>query len=323
MQLGEEQMLVPDNKNTPAFSKQQMDKINYYISHSKSSNTKKSYYADWKHFTDWCTLHNVSPLPAEVETICFYLTELAETHRFSTLRRRIASISEAHKMSMHVSPTKSLEVIALMDGIRREKGSRQKPKKALMLQNLPDLISEIDTSTLAGVRDKAIILLGFALASRRSELVAINVDDLEFHDFGMDVSVRDTKTRNDDLIKGVVFSNNDYCPVKATEDWIETAKLFNGALFRSIDRHGNMKGRLSDKSISLIIKKYVALAGMDPRQFGGHSLRSGLSTSAAMMGMTDIAIMKQTGHKTREMVDRYVQAGQRYRNNASSVLRNL
>ncbi|GKU84150.1 site-specific integrase [Niallia sp. NCCP-28] len=316
-------MLVPKQKQFLSLNQKQKEKIHYYISQSKSENTKKSYSADWKHFTEWCTFHNVSPLPASVETICFYLTELAETHKFSTIRRRLSSISEAHKLKQHISPTKSMEVVALVEGIKREKGSRQKPKKALMLPILPKLIDQMDTTTIAGIRDKAIILLGFALASRRSELVALNIEDLEFHDFGVDVRVRETKTKNDDLIKGVIFSNNEYCPVKATEQWIEAANLHSGALFRSIDRHQNINGRLSDKWIALIIKKYIEAAGLNPKDFAGHSLRSGLSTSAAMMGMTDISIMKQTGHKTREMVDRYVQAGQRYKNNASSILKNL
>jgi integrase len=210
-----------------------------------------------------------------------------------------------------------------MEGIKREIGSQQEPKKALMLQVLPNLIGKIDTTTLIGLRDKAIILLGFAIASRRSELVAINIEDLQLNDFGMDVRIRETKTRNDDLVKGVVFTYNEFCPISATKSWIKAGLITSGALFRSIDRHGNVKERLSDKSIALILKKYIGEMGLDSNDFAAHSLRSGLSTSAAMMGMTDIAIMKQTGHKTREMVDRYVQAGLRYKNNASSILKNL
>jgi integrase len=154
-------------------------------------------------------------------------------------------------------------------------------------------------------------------------LVAINIEDLDLNDFGMDVRIRETKTKNDDLIKGVVFTYNEFCPVKATQNWLRAAGITSGALFRSIDRHGNVKERLSDRSIALIVKKYIGELGMNVNDFAAHSLRSGLSTSAAMMGMTEIAIMKQTGHKTREMVDRYVHAGLRYKNNASSILKNL
>lgn len=303
--------------------KEQLEKVKYYITSSKSQNTQKSYSSDWKHFTDWCDQHHLSPLPAKTETICIYLSELAETHKFSTLRRRLSSISEAHRFKKFGSPTKQIEVVSLMEGIKREKGSRQSPKKALMVQVLPDIIDRIDLTSLSGIRDKAIILLGFALASRRSELVSINIEDLEINDFGIDVRIRETKTRDDNLIKGVVYTYNQFCPVKATQAWMDAAHIHQGALFRSVDRHGNIKDRLSDKSVALILKKYVRDIGLEPKDFAGHSLRSGLSTSAAMMGMTDIAIMKQTGHKTREMVDRYVQAGLRYQNNASSILKNL
>jgi site-specific recombinase XerD len=318
-----ERMLVPENEKFLEIEKDKLDKIKFYIQNSKSKNTQKSYSADWKHFTEWCKANKRSPLPAEIGTICLYISELAETHKYSTLRRRLSSISEAHRFKRYLSPTKTLEVQSLMEGIKREIGSRQESKKAMMIQILPELIGKIDTSTLLGLRDKAILLLGFALASRRSELVAINVEDLEVNDFGMDVRIRETKTKDDDLVKGVVFTYNDFCPVKATNRWIKEAGINTGALFRSIDRHGNIKDRLSDQSIALIVKKYIGELGMDERDFAAHSLRSGLSTSAAMMGMTDIAIMKQTGHKTREMVDRYVQAGLRYKNNASSILKNL
>lgn len=316
-------MLDKQNDNLLQVEKEKLEKIKYYIKNSKSKNTQKSYTSDWKHFTEWCESHQRTHLPANAGTICLYLSELAETHKYSTLRRRLSSINEAHRFKKYLPPSKQIEVQALMEGIKREIGSQQEPKKALMLQVLPNLIEKVDTSTLIGLRDKAILLLGFALASRRSELVSINIEDLQLNDFGMDVSIRETKTKNDNLIKGVVFTYNEFCPVNATKGWIKAGMIESGALFRSIDRHGNVKDRLSDKSIALIVKKYIGELGLDSNDFAAHSLRSGLSTSAAMMGMTDIAIMKQTGHKTREMVDRYVQAGLRYKNNASSILKNL
>lgn len=315
--------LRDNNSEFLTIEKEKFEKIKFYIQNSKSKNTQKSYSADWKHFTDWCKINHRSPLPANAGTVCLYLSELSETHKYSTLRRRISSINQAHRFKKLTPPGREIEVQSLMEGIKREKGSRQDPKKALMLQFLPALIQKVDTSSLIGIRDKAILLLGFALASRRSELVAINTEDLEINDFGMDVRIKETKTNNDDLIKGIVFTYNEFCPVTATKKWIKAANITSGALFRSIDRHGNVKDRLSDQSISLIIKKYISQLGMEEKDFAGHSLRSGLSTSAAMMGMTDISIMKQTGHKTREMVDRYVQAGLRYKNNASSILKNL
>lgn len=316
-------MLVPKEDFFLQMEQEQLEKVNYYIQNSKSKNTQRSYAADWRDFTDWCERNNRLPLPASPGTICLYLSEMASTHKYATLRRRLSSINQAHRYKKYFPPSRQIEVQTLMEGIKREIGSQQEPKKALMLQTLPDLIQKIDTTTLMGIRDKAIILLGFALASRRSELVSIDLEDLQLNDFGMDVRIRETKTKNDDLVKGVVFTHNEFCPVTATQEWIQAGGFTSGALFRSIDRHGNVKGRLSDKSIALILKKYIAELGLNEFDFAAHSLRSGLSTSAAMMGMTEIAIMKQTGHKTREMVDRYVQAGLRYKNNASSILKNL
>lgn len=316
-------MLLTESTKFLQIDREKLEKIKFYIQNSKSKNTQKSYASDWKHFTKWCDVNGRDPLPASAGTLCLYLSELATTHKYSTLRRRVSSINMAHKFKHHLPPSREVEVQALLEGIKREIGSRQEPKKALMLHVLPDLISKIDTSSPMGLRDKAILLLGFALASRRSELVSINIEDLQINDFGMDVRIRETKTKNDDLIKGVVYTYNEFCPVKATQEWIKISEITSGALFRSIDRHGNIKERLSDKSVALIIKKYIGELGMDVKDFAAHSLRSGLSTSAAMMGMTEIAIMKQTGHKTREMVDRYVHAGLRYKNNASSILKNL
>jgi site-specific recombinase XerD len=153
-------MLVPQNENFLQIEKEKLEKIKFYIQNSKSKNTQKSYSSDWKHFTEWCEKNHRSPIPADVGMICLYISELAETRKYSTLRRRLSAISEAHRFKKYPSPTKQLEVQTLTEGIKREKGARQEPKKALMLQVLPDLIGKIDTSTLIGVRDKAILLLG-------------------------------------------------------------------------------------------------------------------------------------------------------------------
>lgn len=316
-------MLAPRNDKFVSLNKEQLERVKYFIRNSKSKNTQKSYSADWRHFTKWCEINERSPIPANVGTVCLYLSELAHTHKYSTIRRRLSSINKVHKYKKLFPPSKYIEVQSLMEGIKREIGSQQTPKRALMVQLIPDLIAEIDHKTLIGKRDKALILLGFALASRRSELVNVNLEDLEVNDLGMDVHIRETKTNTDGIIKAVVFTHNDFCPIRAVLDWIQAANISDGAIFRSIDRHGNINNRLSDKSVALIIKKYVKKLGLETIDFAAHSLRSGLSTSAAMMGMTDITIMKQTGHKTREMVDRYVQSGLRYKNNASSILKNL
>jgi len=303
--------------------KEKLEKIKFYIEHSKSENTRKAYSSDWADFTDWCEFHHLDSLPASVETVGMYIADLADRCKLSTIQRRLSSIGEAHKMKKLPNPTKHHEIFLLIAGIKKEKGGRQESKKALLLPVLQDVIDRIDTSTLIGVRDKALILTGFALASRRSELVAINLEDISFNDLGVDIRINETKTGQEELIKAIVFAHNDYCPVKALKSWISLANIGSGPIFCSVDRHGNIKGRLHDKSVATIVKKYIQQLGLDANTYAAHSLRSGLSTSAAMYGMNDTSIMKQTGHKTRAMVDRYVQDGMRYKNNASSILKHL
>lgn len=316
-------MLINANRNLPTLKKEKLEKIKYYIEHSKSENTRRAYSSDWKDFTNWCERHQVESLPASVETIGMYVSDLAEKNKFSTIERKLSSISSAHKLKQLPNPTKHHEIYLLVTGIKREHGGMQTPKKAMLLPLLQDVIDKIDTSTLIGVRDKALVLVGFALASRRSELVAIDVEHLSFNDLGVDVHIKDTKTDQEDLIKAIVHTHNDYCPVRALQNWLSKSNIHEGAIFRSIDRHGNIKGRLHDQSVAAIIKKYVQKLGLNADNYAGHSLRSGLSTSAAMYGMNDTSIMKQTGHKSRAMVDRYVQDGMRYKNNASSILKHL
>lgn len=316
-------MLMKSDQHSVSINRDKLEKIKYYIEHSKSENTRRAYASDWKEYTLWCEHHQLQSMPASVETVGMYLSDLAGNNKLSTIKRKLSSISSAHKFKNQPNPTKHHNIHLIIEGIRRKHGGRQEPKKALLLTVLQDIVDEIDTSTIIGVRDKALILSGFALASRRSELVALNKEDLEFNNLGVDVRIKDNKTAQEDLVKAIVYAKNDYCPVSALQEWLQKANIEEGPMFRSIDRHGNINGRLSSKAVALIIKKYVGKLGLDIDEFSAHSLRSGLATSAAALGMNDTSIMKQTGHKTREMIDRYIQEGMRYKNNASSILKHL
>lgn len=316
-------MLIKSDQHSLSINRDKLEEIKYYIEHSKSENTRRAYASDWKEFALWCEHHQLESMPASVETVGMYLSDLAGNNKLSTIKRKLSSISSAHKFKNQPNPTKHHDIHLLIEGIRRKHGGRQEPKKALLLNVLQDIVDETDTSTIIGIRDKALILSGFALASRRSELVALNIEDLEFNDLGVDVRIKDNKTAQEDFVKAIVYARNDYCPVVTLQQWLEAANIKEGAVFRSIDRHGNINGRLSSKAVALIIKKYIGKLGLDVSDFSAHSLRSGLSTSAAMLGMNDSSIMKQTGHKTRAMVDRYIQEGIRYKNNASSILKHL
>jgi site-specific recombinase XerD len=292
------------------------------LSHSKSDNTKLAYDSDWKSFTAFCSLYSHSPIPANEMTIIHYISELSKTLKVSTIKRHISSIAKAHTSSRLISPTTHPLVIEALAAISRTKGNKQTPKKALILDDLKSLIDGIDVSTIQGKRDKALILLGFSTASRRSEIVSINAEDISFNDHGMDINIYESK-RERYITKSVLFTNNDYCPVNAIKEWLQVSRIKSDSLFRSIKKGNNVYERLSDKTVSNLIKQYAELAGLDPSIYSGHSLRSGFITSAGEEGYDLSSIKRQSGHNTLVMIDRYTQEGKRYQNNASSILSKL
>lgn len=316
-------MLINVNQQNELSIQNQMNEVNNLMKQSKSKNTITAYQKDWKQFSEWCLQNQFTSLPATVETVLLYINHLSKQFKYSTIRRKLSSISQAHDTVEQVNPTKHIHVSNLMKGIANVKGTKQEGKQAILLDDIRMMIDSIDTNKLIGKRDKAMLLVGFALASRRSELVAIDLEDISFTAKGMDILIKQTKTHEEAFRKSVIKIDSDYCPVQALKDWIESADIKEGAIFLTIDRHGNIKERTNDKTVARVVKKYAELAGLNPNDYAGHSLRSGLATSASEAGMNDTSIMKQTGHKTRNMVDRYVQEGNKYKNNASSILRNL
>lgn len=311
------------NQQNEMAVQQQMDEVKKLIENSISENTKKAYRNDWTQFEEWCLQYHMASLPAKVNTVLLYINDLSKRYKYSTIRRRLSSISQAHETKGEDNPTKNHYVQKTMAGIAKQNGTKQESKKAAVLDDLKSMIDSIDTGRLIGKRDKAMLLLGFALASRRSELVSINIEDISFTAQGMDLAIQQKKTGDAPIRKSVLKIDTDYCPVQAVKEWIEAAEIKEGALFLTIDRHGNIKRRTNDKTVARVVKKLAEAAGLNPQDYAGHSLRSGLATSAAQEGMNDTSIVKQTGHKTRHMVDRYVQEGNRYKNNASGILRSL
>ncbi|GAA4880444.1 site-specific integrase [Paenibacillus vulneris] len=306
----------------PILSESQQNEINSLLQSSKASNTLKAYNSDWNHFTYFCSSHNLTPLPAHPDTILLYITTLSSTNKLSTIKRHLAAINKAHTSSNHPSPTNIQTVKELLDGVARKIGNKQTPKKALVLDEIKAIIDCIDTTTLQGKRDKAILLLGFSTASRRSELVSINLQDLTLTSQGMDISIYEQKN-NTHVLKSIVYTHNNYCPIQALNDWLDASLIKNNALFRSINKSGKIGERLKPHNVAVIVKKYVTLAGFDPTHYAGHSLRSGFATSAAMENFNTESIMQQTRHNTRFMVDRYVQYGNRFKNNASTILKKI
>ena len=282
---------------------------------SKASNTLRAYKADYKDFAGFCIKNGFKSMPSDPKVLSLYLTYLSKSSKFSTLKRRLASISVIHKLSGHYIDTKHPVITENLMGIKRVIGSYQKAKKPILINELKLIVDSIDkdSNKKNKIQNKALILIGFAGGFRRSELVAIDYEDIEFVNEGVKIFVRRSKTdqSGEGMIKAIpYFDNKIYCPVLALKRWIEFNEIKSGKIFE-----------ISDKSVALIIKKYVSQAGLDPNKYGGHSLRSGFATSAAESGAEERNIMAMTGHKTTQMVRRYIQEANLFKNNALNKIK--
>ena len=286
------------------------------LRNSKAANTLRAYQADFKDFSAFCTKNGLSSMPTEPKILSIYLTHLSSTSKFSTLKRRIASISVLHKMKGHYLDTKHPIIMENLHGIKRVRGTNQKTKKPILINDLKAIINSIDQLNQPEkkkIRDKAIILIGFSGGFRRSELVNIDYEDIEFVNEGVKIFVKRSKTdqSGEGMIKAIpYFDNNNYCPVISLKEWIDVSEIKPGKIFE-----------ISDRSVALIIKKYASLSGLDPNRYGGHSLRSGFATSAAESGAEERNIMAMTGHKTTQMVRRYIQEANLFKNNALNKIK--
>ena len=286
------------------------------LKNSKAANTLRAYQADFKDFSAFCAKNGLSSMPTEPKILSLYLTHLSATSKFSTLKRRIASISVIHKVKGHYLDTKHPLIMENLHGIKRIKGSNQKAKKPILINDLKLIINAIgqtNQSENKKIRDKDIILIGFSGGFRRSELVNIEYEDVEFVSEGVKIFIKRSKTdqSGEGMIKAIpYFDNITFCPVNALKHWIEYSQIKSGKLFN-----------ISDKSVALIIKKYTSLAGLDPNKYSGHSLRSGFATSTAESGAEERNIMAMTGHKTTQMVRRYIQEANLFKNNALNKIK--
>jgi site-specific recombinase XerD len=262
------------------------------------------------------------PLPAAPETVALYITSLVDQGRkASTIQRRLTAISQAHKTAGYATPTTSPGVRAVWSGIRREHGTAQAGKAPVMTVDLRAMVETLPDS-LSGLRDRALLLVGFAGGFRRSELVALDTADVEETADGLVVTIRRSKTDQDGQGRRIGLpygSNPATCPVRALRAWGEASGIIEGPLFRPINRHGQLQDRrLTAQSVALVVKRVAEAAGLDPARFSGHSLRSGLATSAAAAGVSERSIMNQTGHKSVVMVRKYIREGSLFRDNAAA-----
>lgn len=291
-----------------------------FILQAKAPATLRAYRSDWRDFEGWCEGNRLRALPATPETVAFYLSDRAGTHKVASIQRRVSAVSQAHQCAGHDSPTKTIVVRAVLAGIRRALGTAQQGKDALLVEDVRAIVATLPAGLL-GVRDRALLLLGFAGAFRRSELVSLDVEDCNFGKDGLTVTLRRSKTDQEGEGRkvGVPYgSNPETCPVRALQAWLEALGITEGPIFRSV-QHGRIQpGRLCDRAVALVVKRYAAASGKDARRFAGHSLRAGLVTSAAIAGCSERSIMAQTGHRSTLMVRRYIRDANLFRENAAA-----
>lgn len=292
---------------------------------ARAGSTLRAYAHDWRQFRTWCEDKAFLPLPASPQALILYGTDLIKNRqrKLNTLFRRLAAISQMHQQAGFDSPTRSWTVRQFVQGLRREIGVAPVRKRPVLVEDLKRILAQLPNSLL-GKRDRALLLLGFAGALRRSELVALNVEDLENTPDGLIVTIRRSKTdqagegRKIGIPRG---SEPVSCPLRALEEWRAAAQIDSGPLFRVMNRHGQvLEKRLSAEGVAIVVKRYARKLDLDPATFAGHSLRAGLATSAAAAGKSERAIMNQTGHRSVTTVRRYIREGNLFRENAADKI---
>ena len=295
---------------------------------SKANNTLRAYRSDFKDFGGFCAKHGFNSMPTDPKIVSLYLTYLSKTSKISTLRRRLVSIGVVHKIKGHYLDTKHPIIIENLMGIKRLKGSMQTGKKPILINHLKQIINVINNQDIEEIvkqRNKTMILIGFGGGFRRTEIISINQEDLEFVDEGVKIIVRRSKTDQfgEGMIKGLpYFPNETYCPVINLKNWLKISKIKTGPIFRRFAKGSSLtKNRLTDQSVVLIIKDCLKIAGIENDNFSGHSLRSGFATVAADSGADERSIMAMTGHKSSQMVRRYIREANIFKNNALNKIK--
>lgn len=292
---------------------------------AKADNTLRAYQADWKDFREWCEAHRLQPLPAAPETVALYLTDRASNLKASSLARRLTTINRAHQAAGQPSPAtmQNAVVSEVWKGIKRRKGTSQQGKKPFLTSDLRRVIAELPPD-LPGLRDRALLLVGFAGGFRRSELAALRVEDLETTPDGLIVRLGKSKTDQEGQGRKVALpfgSDPQTCPVRTLDAWRDQGGITSGPVFRAIGRGGAVSDRaLHADSVGYLVKRAAARAGLESAEYAGHSLRAGLATQAATNGASEYAIMKQTGHRSLATVRRYIREGSLFRDNAAAKL---
>ena len=296
---------------------------------SKANNTVRAYKSDFNDFGVFCAQNGFKSLPSEPKIVSLYLTHLStKDAKISTLKRRLVSIGVIHKLKGHYLDTKHPSIIENIMGIKRRKGSIQKAKKPILINSLKLIINAIDRQNnqeIKKFRDRLIILIGFSGGFRRNEIVSLDYDDLDFVPEGVKINIKRSKT--DQFGEGFTkalpyFDSSQYCPVISLKNWLDISKITSGPVFRRFLKGSKLsENRLTDQTVAILIKEYLNLAGINSKNYSGHSLRSGFATSAAESGVEERNIMAMTGHKSTEMVRRYIKEANLFKNNALNKIK--
>jgi site-specific recombinase XerD len=321
---------MPTGQISPVSSSPDLERLikaaNRFIHSAKAPATVKAYRSDWRDFEAWCYQHRLTPLPATPETVALYIADRAATLQSGTITRRLTSITKAHQaagFSTSPASTRHMLVGETLKGIRRTIGTRQKGKDPLLTEDIRRIVVACPNNLL-GLRDRSLVLVGFAGGFRRSELARIEFHELTFGKNGVIVHLPTSKTDQQGAGRKVGLPFGTYpqtCPVHALQRWLNAAAIADGPVFRSVNRHQQVSKRgLYRDSIGPLLKRAAARAGMETKPLAGHSLRAGLVTQAVMNGVSEFVIMKQTGHRAVATLQRYVRMGKIFTENAATGL---
>jgi integrase len=293
------------------------ERIAGLVRDSLAANTRRAYASDLARYENWG-----GAIPASEAMISDYLADHYDTHSAASLVRWLTSLSKAHRALGVPDPTRSELVQSVLRGIRRRHGTPPDQAKPLLRDDLFLMLDGLGDGMKAD-RDRALLLIGFAGGFRRSELVGLDVADMEAVKQGIVITIRRSKTDQLGVGRkiGIPYARGRHCPVGALDNWLSCSGIDQGPLFRPINRHGHIDHRrLSGEAVSLVVKQRLAVAGVSPAHYSGHSLRSGFATSAAQAGVSSWKIREQTGHRSDAMLNRYIRDGELFLDNAAGAL---
>jgi site-specific recombinase XerD len=311
-------VIVPENEGIAL-----VGRAKEYMADSVADNTKRGYASDFRQFSAWCEAAGVQALPSVPSTVAAYFSAMADIGRkASTIDRARAAIRMAHETAGFADPTNDRHVRLALKGIRRTIGTAKAKTSPTLSNDIKAMIAALPSGKI-GLRDRALLLVGFAGAFRRSELAGVSLEHIEETSEGIKILLLKSKTDQEGQGRYVGIKRGENpatCPIRALKAWIEVAGITSGPIFRSVDRHGNIKEAITPQTVALVVKRTAEAAGLDPAKYSGHSLRAGFVTQGAIGGASETNIMRQTGHKSHDTVRGYIRIANIFKDNVSGML---